>query len=640
MKGSNAAFRKDLLRVLEIFLWITAACLVFVLPWHVGGLHPVKGESYAFGFNNKAGILGLGICLAILTMLKAWVFNPPCVRPLNWLRDKVEFIPSFHQARSEYLILAACSAAMFFANLWWNSVLVMPYWGGENAYFLGRIDLLSIGYKPYQDFQFNYGPALLYVPLWLSRATFGHLGFEDAYAWCVALSFVIGFGCVFVFLRAMSIPDRLRPLILLLSLVMWMCITMGLNYSPLRFTVLPAALVLFDRSLSLPSVGIPKWLITGISAFLSSAACFLISPEMGIAISLGLLAYASIAIFSDRTPSGLAILVAITLCCGGMSICFRGYLHGVLSFSSGANNFPVYPNVTNLMLLGSSLVVIPGLLSAAWIGKADRRASLAAAISLAALPLLAASYGRCDPGHVVINGLMILVMMFAVASSIGKPALYGWTAFFAIVVVLMGQISYWNGYRALFIQAFEIRDSYSKNPELVQKWQDAWSFQRSWSPRSSWLDWRKTVPYPAGFDDLVKDKKVGIPFGADIGIERSLKLQKNFGIIYNESPIPEWYTPKDIERSAKECLAYDFLLVPDSIIQQAYSNIDIPAYQRSTSEFLSGLLLYPVDSSVRNAPYIPELELIRALIASCEPIGNIPGYVLLRPVNPVHGKNR
>ena len=77
---------------------------------------------------------------------------------------------------------------------------------------------------------------------------------------------------------------------------------------------------------------------------------------------------------------------------------------------------------------------------------------------------------------------------------------------------------------------------------------------------------------------------------------------------------------------------YDFLLVPDSIIQQAYSSIDIPAYQRSISEFLSGLLLYPVDSSVRNAPYIPELELIRALITLCEPIGNIPGYVLLKPV--------
>jgi len=228
--------------------------------------------------------------------------------------------------------------------------------------------------------------------------------------------------------------------------------------------------------------------------------------------------------------------------------------------------------------------------------------------------------------------LMILVMMFAVASSIGKPALYGWTAFFAVVVVLMGQISYWNGYHALFTQAFQIRDSYSKNPELVQKWQDAWTFQRSRSPESDRLDWRKAVPYPAGFDDLVKDKKVGIPFGADIGIERFLKIQKNFGIIYNESPIPEWYAPKDIERAAKECVAFDFLLVPESIIQQAYSNIDIPAYQRSISEFLSGLLLYPVDSSVRNAPYIPELELIRALIPLCEPIGNIPGYVLLKVI--------
>jgi hypothetical protein len=77
---------------------------------------------------------------------------------------------------------------------------------------------------------------------------------------------------------------------------------------------------------------------------------------------------------------------------------------------------------------------------------------------------------------------------------------------------------------------------------------------------------------------------------------------------------------------------YDFRLNPDSIIQQPYSNIDILPYRRSMAEFLSGLLLYPVDSSARNAPYIPELELIRALIASCKPIGNIPEYMLLKPV--------
>jgi hypothetical protein len=42
--------------------------------------------------------------------------------------------------------------------------------------------------------------------------------------------------------------------------------------------------------------------------------------------------------------------------------------------------------------------------------------------------------------------------------------------------------------------------------------------------------------------------------------------------------------------------------------------------------------LYTVEISVRNEPYIPELELIRALIASCEPIGNILGCVLLKPL--------
>ena len=634
VKNNTIDFRKDLLRGFEIFLWITAALFVFVLPWHVGGLQPVKGESYAFGFNNKIAVLGLGICLAILAILKVWFRRPASSsRSLSWFNERIPLFPSFHEGKWEYIVLFLCTLVMFSANLWWNSVLAIPYWGGEITYFLGRIDLVALGFKPYQDFQHNYGPGLLYIPLWIARISSGQLSIEDAYAFSVAGTYVLGFLFVFIFFRAIRIPQTLRPLVLLLGLAMWMFISMGLNYSPLRFTILPAAMVLFDRSRFIPVGRLPNWLIPSLMAFLSSSFCFIVSPEMGIAASVGLVAYASMLLFAHNGKTGLMIWGGVLSSNAAMGLIFDGYLHGIASFSSGGNNFPIFPNIPNLMLFVSSFLIIPPLLSDAWAEKQHAFAPLAAAICASAVILLPACYGRCDPGHVVFNGFTIMGMMFAAMSFRSRISLYVWGGLFAAVFVFLGQISYWkHGYLMQFRQGFQIRETYDSNPTLVREWADQWSSQRSLSSHDSLLLWGKTVPYPAGLEKLVADKNVGIPFGADIGIERLLKLQKKFSIIYHESPIPEWYTPKDIERSAKECLKYDFLLVPDSIIQQAYSSIDIPAYQRSISEFLSGLLLYPVDSSVRNTPYIPELELIRALIPLCEPIGNIPGYVLLKPV--------
>jgi hypothetical protein len=618
-------------RIITVFLWILAGFFLFILPWYVGGLHPVKGESFAFGFNNKAGVVGLGMCLALLAVLKTWVFNPAGKNSsLRWLSADSKLFPPFHKARGEYLVLGACSLAMVLLHLVWNHILLMPYWGGENSYFLGRMDLVALGYKPYVDFQFNYGPALLYVPLWMSRFSLGQLGFEDAYALAVAFSFVLGFGCVFIFLRAIEIPSCLRPLILLLCLLMWMCMTMGLNYSPLRFTILPAALVLFHRSVLCAWRGLPPLIVAPLSSLLCTGCCFLISPEMGIAATVGLLACASICLFSQRVSMGLGTLAGLLLGGGIFSLSFPGYLYGVLSFSSGANNFPIYPDLVNLLLLGAALLIIPGLLSSAWRGKADGRALLGAALAAAGLLLLPASLGRCDPGHVAINGFIIFVLMFAAMASFGRVFLNVWMAIFAVVFVLMGQLSYWDGYRGLYAQVFQIRDAYAANPALIQQWQEAWGFQRSWSA-STHLDWRKTVPFPSGLEDLVKDKKVGIPFGADIGIERLLKLQNKFGIIYHESPIPEWYAPKDIERAARECAAFDLLLVPDSISKQASGSIDMESYRRGISDFLSGLMLYPVHSVLKNSPYIPEVELAQTLLPKCDEVGRFPGYVVLKP---------
>jgi hypothetical protein len=624
-------------RIIEISLWVGAFCFLFIAPWYLGSLSPVKGESYSFGFNNKVAVFGFVIVIAIITSLKIWLLNPS-ISPslLNWFNKEEFLLPRYNEAKGEYIVLSVSALFMFIATLWWNTFLVFPYWGGEISYFLGRIDLIALGFKPYQDFQYNYGPALLYIPLWLNRICNGILGIEDTYALCVASSYFPGFLCVFIFLRAMRIPKKIRPVILFLSLSMWMYISLGLNCSPLRFSVLPASLILFNRSRNLSLGSLPKWLSIGFFAAFFVSACFLISPEMGIAASVGLFAYAFLDFFSNRRKRALGIFGGILLCNLFFLFYFQGYLFAVFAFSSGGNNFPIYANAHNLLLFISVLIVIPTLLSSAWISRFEDLAPLAGAIGSSSLILLPAAYGRCDPSHVAFNGFMIIAMIFAASNYYGRGFLFGWGWLFAIVIIFMGQISYWqHGYAALFQQAFEFQKFYKMNPAVVDEWRRQWIMQSSTSSHGNVLHWEKTPPFPSGLEDLVSKNTIGIPFGADIGIERLLKLQKNYKIIYHQSPNPDWASPIDIKRSENESLRFDMILIPVSVIEQANGELDASGYRKGVCEFLSKLLLFPVDSNIKNPPYIPEVDLARCLLKKCEPVGKIPGYIFLRPITQV-----
>lgn len=628
-----------------------AAILLFIAPWYLGGMHPIVGESYTLGFNNKLGVLGLGFCIALLSAVKTWGFKSSEVTTsLDWLGKNTSFFPPLKKALGEYLVLAACSAVMLFAILAWNRFLVRPYWGEDMACFLGRLDLVALGYKPYQDFQFSYGPAFLYVPLWISRLSFGCLGFEDAYAFAVALFYVLGFCCIFLFLRAIEIPNRRRPFILFLCLVIWMNLSFGMNSVPLRFAIVPASLVLFHRLALAPWWSIPPWLIAVLSSFMCCGFCFLISPEMGIAASVGLLAYSLICQFSHRINTALGILAGLLLLGLFLIISCRNALSGIIAFSSGAYNFPIYPDITNLLLFCSSMLIIPGLLSSAWRSKADDRAKLGAALATAAALLLPVCFGRCDPGHVLFNGLIVFVLMFAATSALRGQAMNIWIGVFVVGFVVIGQISYWYGNLDLIAQAIRNHNYYKAYPALVQQWEKAWELQKSLSPRASKLDWRKTEVFPSSFESITKGKKIWLPFGASPSIERLVSLDLcdqrpqlgTFGSdstiylhmpLYIKSPMPVRYARKDdMDSIVVECLDYDLILVPKAIFNAATASLSIPRYKQSISEHLSGLFLYPVNSSVKNYPYFPEVELAQRLIKNCEYVVTIDGKdVLLKP---------
>jgi hypothetical protein len=167
---------------------------VFDLPWFVPFPGPVKGESYNFGFYNLAGVVAL--CFSLIPLFIGLIRGGTKSPALSWFVPVPVIIPSWRQGVYEYAVLAVASVVCVDAVLVWNAYLVTPYWG-ESSYFLSSIDLARLGYKPYTDFQFNYGPAFVYAPIWLDSMSGNKLGIENAYADCVALGFPLGFLCLF-----------------------------------------------------------------------------------------------------------------------------------------------------------------------------------------------------------------------------------------------------------------------------------------------------------------------------------------------------------------------------------------------------------------------------------------------------------
>jgi hypothetical protein len=612
----------------EVILWISAIYILFVLPWKIGGLKAIKGESYAFGFNNRLGIIYFGICVLMLSAYKTLIDRKKNSKTsLLWINSSHKLFPSLKDDLTGYIILIIYSGIAFIFTIWWNAHLVIPYWGGELQYFLGRVDLIALGWMPYRDFQFNYGPALLYIPYWISHFSFGLIGLEDAYALCVAACTALGFISVYIYLQKLALPEEKRPIILLLGLSMWGGVTMGLNYTPLRFGIVPCMLIIFDYYTNKSN---KRNFFYDLSiAFIVSGVCLMISPEMGIASAVGLTTYGIIYSHSKSRRYIYSIISGIILSMLLMQLMFNGYLSAVASFSTGLYNFPIYPNAHNILLCFSTLIIIPSLISGSINNFYNPVAPIALSIACSAGVLLPSALGRCDPGHVIYNGYTLFLMMFAVAATKGRNIFKLWILTFFIVIVVMGQISYWNICAPMWRNAWEEHNFYSRNTKSVKAWKDWWDFSKNWSPNSKRLDWRKTPPYPSEISEMISGKKVAIPLGVDIGTERLLKMDKAFNPKLNMSFHPEMYEEKDVDVRIKELVNYDIIIIPERYYFNQKTSINLINYEKSTHAFLSSLLLIPVSTKIINHPYIPEIDFINKLIPITEVIESMGGNVFL-----------
>lgn len=611
---------------------MTAAIGVFWLPWDCASSIPVPGESYAFGFNNKVGILALGA--AIFLGIVASYFGGRRVEGYQWLSESPRFFPSWIEAKAEYRILIAACLLWSAWIVFWGGYLVDPAWCESRGFYYG-IDLLSLGRVPYRDFMFNYGPATLYLPYWLSSLSGGGLSFEQAYPVILALFTSGGFVAIFMILRLLELSKARRIVVLVLLLLSWGCFSMGLQYAPLRFVIVPLSLILLDAVVRHQVAGV-FWSFTKASAssVLAVLASFAISPEMGIAGGVAVAAYGFILLLRGAWSIwvGIACTLGALVATAVVLRVFPDYLLSVFAFASGGSNFPIYPNLHNLTLVGLSLFIIPALIAPVLSNPSEKRAPLAAALGVAGGMILPAAFGRSDPGHVYYNGLTPIIIMFPAVAALGPAWFRRWALWYAALFVVALQFSYWSHYYGNYMNAIGMHGFYNQNPEMVNTWRAQWDQLKKTSPNRQKLYWSKVQPFP---EELLKFSEKG-PMLLTSGNEgnywlaRFLLLQPTFPADYFHAYSQSAATPDQIKKRISQSDSYEFLITPDSVFAPLAGPINLDAYSLGVGAFLTKLLLFPVNSQAIRPPYFPDTEYSARMMDRFDPVAKFNSYLILQ----------
>ena len=287
----------------------------------------------------------------------------------------------------------------------------------EAFFFLDRQQLLAAGLTPLRQFDFPYGPALLYPGYWIAELfgrpqTFGYSAFWLA-------EWLGGTAMLWAVVRRLDIamPRRTAIFAFLLLIQCETLRTGGSNYTPFRaynaaFLVVAAHWV-WQRSRN-------PWLfaIASSAAVLLAAMC---SMEQGIGVLFGLSLYLSLLTFAGPAPKRMPVPALLLFLAGcllssayiahvGMFISFR-------SFASGGYADPLLASPVNCLVLFAYVVSACVLYRRLRERESPERRfpeghfpeghfperrfdSVSIPLVLAGCAMLPAALGRCDTQHI------------------------------------------------------------------------------------------------------------------------------------------------------------------------------------------------------------------------------------------------
>lgn len=417
LNGSEITVRnKRLFSIFIVFSLVAVLYLPYFFP-----VPPSASESYIFGYSNAAGVLFL-LLLASLGALWTKGLNLPFLSNGESSKVPLKYL---------WLFLFIESAAC--ATMYWR----VHRFGGvaEAGYEVQRIWLLSQGKIPYIDFAWAYGAGLLYGPLWICKCL--HLSIANGYYLFWAAACLAGIVLLYIVVNLVDYPTtRRKEIFLLLGISWFLCVpSLGVNYSALRF-VCPLFFVLLIYKMSRRS-GRFAYPAACFLAIVFTAVLFLISTETAVSLVFA----SSIILYMEMPVSyrRLAFFCYLpTLACLAVLILLAYKLHvldSVKTAGGGDIDLPITLAPVTLLFFAAVFICACYL-----VNRSLRTGCLdnTIAIVIFSIPMTAAALGRCDPVHILGNGMGFLLAAFYYAGGLPRLWKIYRTAFITCFIVLNG----------------------------------------------------------------------------------------------------------------------------------------------------------------------------------------------------------
>jgi hypothetical protein len=413
--------------------WAVTCAGIFLLPYWFPLHREDQSLSTLSGCNNSLAIAALLAGVVVLSAV-AWRKKPD-----RWTEANRE--PAGLMGVTPLVLLCVIQTLITVGLL--AATIGRPP-AGEAQYLLGRIYPLASGMIPYRDYEFLYGPLLLYLPYGISKLFSAPL--YPVYV-LVFLGFeLLGLYMLWRIIRASTAgPRRQRLVFCVLAAGTLPNVSLGLQYTFPRYLIAFAAVlasVRFNRRYA-DRPGLLCLVYISLCV-----AVFGLSPELGLALIPALVAVliAQAHFFGQRIAGPTLALVA-SLACLAMFVP-SGLLAGVLSFSRGSNSFPVVPAIFIVLYVFSVLRVGPGLVVALYRWRKDEGTILPYAPDVTAgflvlsLAMAPGALNRADGGHVFFYGIGFFLMMLI---GVGVSEL-GHRLFVALYILVFGALVPYTGY--------------------------------------------------------------------------------------------------------------------------------------------------------------------------------------------------
>lgn len=380
--------------ILAIFTLI-GFVTIFEVPYFFPSATRTISASYDYGFNNTVGLLMLAFCCLILVGIG--VFSPSKV-----VFGAIDLDKKANSVSNRDIVLVAIASLAAIAVLFGLSG---DLGFGESTQFFLAMERISIGQKLYSDFDFYYGPLLAYVPYWLYLAgePLG-LTFKPAYFISLAFLQIVGLLELRYILNKFSFKQGLARKIFYAIALATLPLHSGINLILFRFITPAVGLILIGR-MSGGSLVVRSIVIIAFT-FLS----FGISAEYGVIFSVALSIYISGIFLIDKSYNNALFLFFTLVSPSVFYVLFPGLFATMHLYILGAWRWPFAPSLQLILFFISTFAI------AFYLGSLLRRAKNSffnICFCLLAIGSLPAALGRCDPGHVVLNGLLVLIIAYS-----------------------------------------------------------------------------------------------------------------------------------------------------------------------------------------------------------------------------------